>query len=329
MMQQGLDALKNNWDVAAIPLSMLAMMFGGKAGKMLGILGMAAGGYGLYNRYQGMKNYGTTTERTPGMSDAEYEHARAGNIAQQMNRGFETAQQVRDAKPLLDQVAAADKQIAGMTAELAPDLQPKVQPLLDARSELFDAQTAYNKTLQLSQDPKAQNQDPRALEEADAAVKAAQAKFEQLGGSDPTFKPILDAKQNRDLMQHRYEGKTVLRTKWEKENRQVIDSLKAVKSMAPGAMLSQIQSSHPRLKGATDRTLQDWMYAQGLEDTPADYSRTPMTPGEQQANAVLKWMMTNPEAREQLTQGGSPDMGSKISMAWDSLMGDNKRAWEK
>lgn len=321
MMQQGWDAVKNNWDYAAIPLSMLAMMFGGKAGKMLGVLGMAAGGYGLYNRYQGMQNYGTTTERAKGMSDAEYENARAGNIAGQMNTGFMTAQDVRAAKPLLDQATAVDKQITDMTAKLAPDLQAKVQPLLEARTALLDAQTAYNKARQLSQDPE-------VLGEADAAVKAAQTQFDQLGGADPALKPILDARQQSDSLKHRYEGKIAARTKWEKDNRQVIDSLKMVKNMAPGAMLSQIQSSHPRLKGATDRTLQDFMYAQGIEDTPADYSRSPMTPEEQQANAVLKWMMTDPEAKTQLTQGGGPGMGSTVNMVWDRLAGNNKRAWE-
>jgi hypothetical protein len=307
--EQVWNGVKNNWDVAAIPLSLLAMMFGGKTGRMLGALGMAAGGYGLYNRYKSMTNYGAEIPRTEGESDAAYESRRAENLVKNMNVGYQAAEAKRQAAPLLEQATAAEKQLQTLVAA-----DPKAQPLLEARSAMWEAKQAYNDALKTTQDP-------AALAEALRTAQTAEQAFQAL----PQNQEVLKAQEALDAAKYQYEKKLAPWTKWERDNPTLGSSFKGVHTMAPGVLKSQIQAASPELAGATDRTVNDLMYRLGHADKPSDYSREPMTEAENQADRAMAWMLKNQGAAETIRKGG-PGIWDRAGI-WFQDSGQGKR-WE-
>jgi len=321
-LSSGWDAVKNNWDVAAIPLSMLAMMFGGKAGKMLGALGMAAGSYGLYNRYQNMQNYGEALPRVGGETDAQYQARQAEQTVKNMQGGRQASLARRQAETQFKgPMEAAEKQFQDLLAA-QPDMAAKVQPVIEAKNAMWEAKTAYNDVLKNSP------QDAAGLASAKAASDQAEQAYTALQ-ADPATKqamaPFLQAREAADAAKWKYQNAMKSWTEWEKKNPQLGGSFKAVHSLAPGVLLNQVRSANPELAGASERTINDLMYHLGHGEKPSDYSQVPMTPEENAADRALAWMLQSPEAAAAMKQGG-PGALQKILVAWNDK-GAGKR-WE-
>ena len=322
VMSQGWDALKNNWDVAAIPLSLLAMMFGGRTGKMLGALGMAAGGYGLYNRYQNMQNYGEAAKPIAGETPEQFKARQSEQFVKNLQGGRRAARarEQADAK-FRGPMEAAEKQFQDLLVA-DPALAAKVQPVIEAKNAMWEAKTAYNEAL------KNNPRDAEGLAAAKAAAVQAEAALAAAQGDAATqqaIAPALQAREAADAAKWRYQLAMKPWEEWEKANPQLSGSFKAVNSMFPGAMLSQIRSANPELKGATERTVQDLMYRLGHGDKPADYTQTPMTAQENQADRALAWLLQDPEAVEAMKSGG-PGTLDQLLIGWNDR-GAGKR-WD-
>jgi len=314
--------VKNNWDVAAIPLSLLAMMFGGRTGKMLGALGMAAGGYGLYNRYQNMQNYGEAAKPIAGETPEQFKARQSEQFAKNLQGGYRAAQarQQADAK-FKAPMEAAEQQFQDLLAA-DPALAAKVQPVLEAKNAMWEAKTAYNEVL------KNNPRDVEGLAAAKAAADQAEAALAAVQGDAATqqaIAPVLQAREAADAAKWQYQRAMKPWEEWEKANPQLGSSFKAVNAMAPGVMLSQIRGANPELKGATERTVQDLMYRLGHGDKPADYTQTPMTAQENQADRALAWLLRDPKAVEAMKNGG-PGTLDQLLIGWNDR-GAGKR-WD-
>lgn len=66
-------AQENYLDVAAVPVGLALMLFGGKWGSVLGALAVGGGGAGLWDRFQNLNNLGGEIPRTPAMTDEQYQ----------------------------------------------------------------------------------------------------------------------------------------------------------------------------------------------------------------------------------------------------------------
>jgi hypothetical protein len=60
-----------NYDLAALPIGLGLMMFGGKVGTVLGALALGGGAYGLWNRFETLNNVGGKIEVPEGLNDEQ------------------------------------------------------------------------------------------------------------------------------------------------------------------------------------------------------------------------------------------------------------------
>lgn len=324
-LSQGWNAVKNNWDVAAIPLSLLAMMFGGKTGKMLGMLGMAAGSYGLYNRYKTLTNFGEGIERKEGEGDATFAARQQAAMAQKVKANFQAAESKRtaDAKynPL---ITAAQTELDGATKQLTPEQAALVPGVLQARTAMLDAQEAAREI---------QQKNPQDVEGVKAAQAQAAQAAQEFGKLNPNgqFNGVVGAQQKLDTLRWQHQKALSQWSTWQQKNQQLSDSIKGIMAMGGGGMIKAHLAGIKGLEGATDRTVQDLMYRLGHADKPAVYSKDfPLTPGEREADRHLNWMLTTEDAPEKIQAGGPGIMsraGDAILGAGQNLFGDDAPSW--
>jgi hypothetical protein len=122
------DWIKSNPAALLVPAGLIATLFGGNVGKVLGVLAMAGGGYNLFNRYKGM----TSPEGTKAIQDyvtkaSDPNNAAMRDLSKLEQNGYtpEQAGAIRDYLALQQfgwTKSMADKQVESQANQVAQTL---------------------------------------------------------------------------------------------------------------------------------------------------------------------------------------------------------------